>query len=351
MNKAFAIFVGLLLLVVLVLFTTSYTVTYHEIAIRTRFGQADSASVITDPGLHFKLPFFADRVAKYDTRLQLLETPLEQIQTADKQPLVVTAFLMWQIDTSQAAGPLAFSSNYRSVDDASNYLLNQFRDRLSVLGRYSFDDLIGPNNKLKDAEQALLAELKRSLPEGVLPRSVGFSQLVLPPNTTTAVLGRMKSTITVQANEERARGSAEYQSIIADANSKADTLTAFARQRADEIRAKGSEQAARYLAQMQEHADFAMFLTWLTALEDMLKDNSTFFLETTSEPFHLLDPNVQRNANGIPVPKNPMLGSRTTPPQANASPGAMSDAENPGVCHDVNDADTSKEHAVQGAGN
>jgi membrane protease subunit HflC len=308
MNKAVAIFVGVLLLVVLVLFTTSYTVSFHEIAIRTRFGQADSASVITEPGLHFKLPFFADRVTKYDTRLQLLETPLEQIQTADKQPLVVTAFVMWQINTDQSNGPLDFSKNYRSVEDASGYLLNQFRDRLAVLGRYRFDELIGKNNKLQDAEQALLAELKRTLPAGVVPQAVGISQLVLPPKTSTAVLGRMKSTITVQAEEERARGMSEHQRIIADANSKADKLTAFARQRADEIRAQGSEQAAQYLAQMQEHADFAMFLTWLTALEDMLKENSTFFLQTANEPFHLLDPNAKRTAEGIPMPKRPLLG-------------------------------------------
>ncbi len=314
MNKAVAIVVGLLLVVVLVLFTMSYTVSFHEIAVLTRFGQANTASVITEPGLHFKLPFFADRVTKYDTRLQLLETPLEQIQTADKQPLVVTAFVMWKIETDESGGPLKFAKNYRSVEDASNYLLNQFRDRLAVLGRYRFDELIGKNNKIEEAENLLLAELKRVMePVGVMPQTVGISQLVLPPKTTTAVLGRMNSTATVQAEAERARGTSEYQRIIADANSKADMLTAFAKQRADEIRAQGSEQAARYLAQMQEHADFAMFLTWLSGLEDMLKENSTFILPTAVPPFHLLDPKSPRTAEGIPMPASPVFDEAHAP--------------------------------------
>lgn len=340
MNKAVAIFVGLLLLIVLVLFTTSYTVSYHEIAIRTRFGQATDASVITEPGLHFKLPFFADRVTKYDTRLQLLETPLEQIQTADKQPVVVTAFLMWQVDTSSEKGALDFAKNYRSVDDASGYLLNQFRDRLGVLGQFRFDELIGDNNKLQEAEQKLLAEIQGSLLAGVEARTVGFSQIVLPPKTTTAVLGRMKATIAALATNERSRGTSDATRIISDATNKAEMLTTFAKQRADEIRAQGSEQAAKYLAQMQEHADFAMFLTWLRALEDMLKDNSTFFLETTHEPWHLLDPNAERNANSIPMPSDPMFGAGKKP-KVNA--GAVSD--------DDDDTVTDDELATSGAGN
>jgi len=325
MNKAFAIVVGLLLLVGLLLFTTSYTVSYYEIAIRTRFGQADSASVIREPGWHFKLPFFADRVNKYDTRLQLLETPLEQVQTADRQPVVITAFVLWQVDM-EGDGPLEFAANYRSVEDASGYLLNQVRDRLAVLGRYRFDELVGENNKLQDAEQALLSALTASLPKGITPRTVGFSQLVLPPKTTTAVLARMKATTNSLAANERTRGGSEYSRIIADANSKADILTSFARQRADEIRAQGSEQAAQYLAQMQEHADFAMFLTWLTALEDMLKENSTFFLPTSTEPFHLLDPNASRGENGIPMPERSMLGGAPGMSRPATSPGAMSDS-------------------------
>ena len=71
MNKAFAISVGILLLVVLVLFSTTYTVRFSEVAVRTTFGKTSTASVQSEPGIHFRFPLFADRVTTYDTRVQL----------------------------------------------------------------------------------------------------------------------------------------------------------------------------------------------------------------------------------------------------------------------------------------
>ena len=77
MNKAFAVIAGLVLVGLLLLFSATYTVSYNEVAIKTRFGRTSAGSVITDPGLKFKLPVFAERVTKLDTRLQILQTPLE----------------------------------------------------------------------------------------------------------------------------------------------------------------------------------------------------------------------------------------------------------------------------------
>ncbi len=39
MSKLIAIIVGFLLLASLVLFTTTYTVSFHEVVVKTRFGQ------------------------------------------------------------------------------------------------------------------------------------------------------------------------------------------------------------------------------------------------------------------------------------------------------------------------
>ena len=55
MNRTIGIVVGALIVLVLVLYNTTYTVNFHEIAIVTRFGKP--AGVITEPGLHMKAPF------------------------------------------------------------------------------------------------------------------------------------------------------------------------------------------------------------------------------------------------------------------------------------------------------
>jgi len=62
MNKAIAVVVGLIVLLLLVLFSSTYTVKYNEVAIRATFGSADEQSIITEPGLHYRLPVFIDRV-------------------------------------------------------------------------------------------------------------------------------------------------------------------------------------------------------------------------------------------------------------------------------------------------
>ena len=88
MNKPLAIGVGLLLLVVLLLFSTTYTVKYNEVAVKATFGQADADSIVRDAGLHYRLPVFIDEVQKLDTRLQVVESDLEEIETSDDLQLI-----------------------------------------------------------------------------------------------------------------------------------------------------------------------------------------------------------------------------------------------------------------------
>ena len=68
MNKSMAIFIGVVLLIVLLVFSMTYTVNYNEVAIRTRFGRADSSSIEREPGLKFRMPLFGDRFTTVDSR-------------------------------------------------------------------------------------------------------------------------------------------------------------------------------------------------------------------------------------------------------------------------------------------
>ena len=63
-----AIAIGLLL--VIMAFTCFYTVDVSEEGVVTRFGRYHST---TPPGLHFKLPFFVDRVIKVPSKVLLQE--------------------------------------------------------------------------------------------------------------------------------------------------------------------------------------------------------------------------------------------------------------------------------------
>jgi membrane protease subunit HflC len=302
MSKTFAIVTGLVLLLALLLFSMTYTVNYHEVAIKTRFGKTTDASIERKPGLKFRLPLFADRVTTLDTRLQLRESPLETVQTADGQQIVVRAFMLWQVDTEGDA-PLTFSQNYSSVEEANALMGDQFKTAMRQgLSRFRFDDLIGEKSRLPDAEAAIMTEMSSVKGKGIKPVSVGVSQLVLPPRTAQAVLTRMQASRTQLSDQQRGRGQAEAAAIQNRAAADADKIKAFAEQLAADIRAKGEEEAARYIASMSEAEDLAIFLSWCDTLTSSLSKYSTVVLPSNFAPWHLLTPGAVDNGKGIPQP-------------------------------------------------
>ncbi len=301
MKRIFIIGIGITIFVILLLFSMTFTVSFHQVGILSRFGQTDSNSVVSTPGLHFRLPFFADSVTLLDTRTQVRQSPLEMLQTKDGQQIIVKSFLLWNIDT-EGAGPLNFYRSYSSVEAAQLAIDSQFRDAISVLSSYSFESLTGVNNELSQAEQAILTRLETLKASGIVPRTVGINRLLLPPKTTTAVLQRMQARRDTLAEQLRAKGKADAEAIRAAARAKRDKIEAFASQRAEDIRAEGEKQAATYLEKMGEYEELAVFLSWLDAVEIALTHNTTLVLETNLAPWHLLDLNAAIDENGIPQP-------------------------------------------------
>jgi modulator of FtsH protease HflC len=302
MKRPFIIITGIALLFILLLFSMTYTVSFHEVGIQSRFGQTSEDSVVRDAGLHFRLPFFADSVFLLDTRMNIHQSPLETLQTVDGQQIVVKSYLLWKIDTDGMA-PLEFYRSYGSIESATSTIDGQFRDALSALSAYSFDELTGSQNKLADAEESILARLGTLSKTGIIPVSVGINRLLLPPKTTTAVLQRMQARRDTLAEQRRSKGMADAEAIRAEAKAKHDKIMAFTSQRADQIREEGELQAAEYLEQMGEDKDLAIFLAWLDAVETALSENTTLVLESNVAPWHLMSLNNSSQSLTIPLPK------------------------------------------------
>ncbi|MDP7029990.1 MAG: SPFH domain-containing protein [Phycisphaerales bacterium] len=288
MKKASAIIVGLIILGVLAIFSMTFTVSYNEVAVQSRFGKVDDDSIVRDAGLHFRLPFFADSVHVYDTRLQILESPLENVQTADGQQIGVRGFLLWRVDT-EGNGPLEFYQSFADIDAARASLRNQFRDALTALSEFRFDELLGTDSRIAEAEQAVLDRMAAVDAEGISPVAVGVSRIAFKESTSAEVVRRMQARRDTLADSERARGSAEAERIRSHAAGIAEKILAFASQRAQEIRTDGEELAAKYLADMGRDEQLAVFLLWLDALERSLSQNTTYVIDTAVEPWHLLE--------------------------------------------------------------
>ena len=302
MKRPIVIVAGIALLLILLAFSMTYTVSFHEVGIRSRFGQTNENSVVREAGLHFRLPFFADSVTLLDTRMKIHQSPMSLFQTSDGQQIIVKTFLLWKVNTEGTA-PLDFYRAYGSADVARSTIDGQFRDAISTLSSFTFEELTGNNNKLEDAENAILARLDSLKETGIVPVIVGINRLLLPPKTTTAVLKRMEAKRNTLADQRRAKGMADAEAIRAAAKAKHDKIMAFASQRSEDIRAEGEAQAAEYLEQMGEDEELAIFLAWLDAVEASLSQNTTLVLESDVAPWHLMNLNSDSKENQIPKPK------------------------------------------------
>lgn len=322
MKKTFAVIVAVLVVVILLLFTTTYTVAFNEVAIVTRFGktQPGDASIQREPGIHFRLPLFADRVTKYDTRMQLLESALETVSTSDQQQVLVKTYLAWKV-TDEGAGPLTFHNRLKTIEAATEVLRTTLSSAMrQSLGRFQFSELTAGGAALESGEQAILAELASLSEQGIVPLSVGIVQVQLPAKTTQSVLQNMQAVRQVEAGNERASGMAEANRIQADATTKAEKIRAFANQRAEEIRATGRQQKAKFMEQMARNEELAIFLEWIDALELSFARYTTIVIPTDFEPAHLLS--LQKQGDGaIPKPKSSLV------PTAKASNSQQSDEE------------------------
>lgn len=314
MKKSIPILVGALLLLGLVLFNTTYAVNFHEVAIKTRFGRA--MGVERAAGLHLKAPFFIDRVTTLDSRLQLVDSPLVTVGTQDGQQVAAQCYLLWRLGNSDQ-DVLSFFESFGSIEEAGKSLEEMIQTAVRVIGSFNFDDLVGDHNRLADAEKRVYDELRRALPRGIEAVSVGLTQVTLPAKSAQAVIRRMEATQKRLGETERSRGNAEAQLITAQAANAADKIRAFAEERAKAIEAQGTREAARYLEQMSEAQELAVFLAWCDALRAAASGHATIVLDATVAPVHLLNLNTPTGPDGIPRPERrlePRPGSAQAPP-------------------------------------
>ncbi len=297
MKNLSTVILGLVIILVLGLYMITFQVDYNQITVVKTFGKADEASVYFGSpdratagvvgNLHFKWPPPIQTTATYDARVQLLESRLEQMQTADKKTVIPSIFVAWRIDD-----PLAFYKAVRAVKEAQKQLLARLRDVKTVISEYTFDELTNADPaklRLGEAERRMRDQLQAALQSprdlGITIQAVGIKRLVLPEGVTEKVFERMRNTREAIAERARAEGAAAATGIRGRANSARDLIMNFAAKRADEIRARGIEAAAEVYKQFEQDVEFAQFLRKIKALREILAKQSTLFVDPGMVPF------------------------------------------------------------------
>ncbi|HYA38782.1 MAG TPA: SPFH domain-containing protein, partial [Candidatus Methylomirabilis sp.] len=92
-SKLFAL-LGIILLVVITIHSSFYTVDEREKAIIVRFGQV--LRYDDKPGLHWKTPFL-DEVRYFDSRILTLNAEPQPFLTQEKKYVLVDSFAKWRV--------------------------------------------------------------------------------------------------------------------------------------------------------------------------------------------------------------------------------------------------------------
>jgi membrane protease subunit HflC len=250
----------LVVLVVVLVFAGAsvFTVQQTEQALVLRFGDPVAGrGLVTEPGLHFKLPFI-ETVVLLDNRILDLETSKQEVLASDNTRIEVDSFLRYKI-----TDPLRFYQSVGTIDRANNqlgFILNSAVRR--VLGEANLTQIV------RDARASLMNAIRDQVGQesaklGVTAVDVRIRRADLPKDNTEAILSRMQSERQRVAAQARAEGAEASQRIKADAERERTVLVADARATADNLRGEGEAEATKTYADSFGQ-DPAFFSIWRT---------------------------------------------------------------------------------------
>jgi membrane protease subunit HflC len=268
-----------LIVIVLLAVTSLFTVDQTEQVLITQFGRP--VRVISDPGLHAKIPF-VQTVISFDRRLLNLELPGQEVILGDQRRLIVDSFTMFRI-----SDPLRYYQAVGTVEDG-------IRGRLNSIVQSSLRRVLG-NNTLLDVLSAdrthIMANIRTQVNSemgnfGVTVEDVRIRRADLPEENTQAILSRMQSERQRVAAQARAEGAEAAQKIRADADRDRTVLLADARAKADNLRGEGEAQASRTFAQAYSK-DPGFFAAWrtLSAYHDAFSSGNAKLVLTPDNDF------------------------------------------------------------------
>lgn len=308
---------GVLIVVVLAVlivgYSSLYTVYQTQQALVVRLGQP--VRVVSDPGLHIKVPFI-DSVITIDKRILDLEAPAQELIASDQKRLVVDAFARYRI-----VDVLKFYQTLGSISGANSQLNILMSSALRrVLGEASFSEVV------RDSRAALMARILEQLerdaaPYGISVVDVRIRRADLPEQNSQAVYQRMQTERQREAAEFRAQGAQRGQEIRARADRDVTVLLAEATSKAEQTRGEGDATRNRIFAEAYgRDADFFSFYRSMQAYEHSFQHNDTrMLLKPDSEFFRFF-------VNPAGKPGSSASEPRAAQPQAAPSPPATQGA-------------------------
>ncbi|MGE4072026.1 MAG: protease modulator HflC [Lysobacterales bacterium] len=312
MSRPFLIFLAVI--VAFFIGQSVYVIDQAEQGIVVQFGEP-VGEVVTEPGLHWKLPF-VQNVRRFDKRILPWDGDVSQVPTLGREFILVDATARWRI-----ADPLKFLRSVRDETGArtrlDDIIDSVVRDIISGTdleeivrsADWAVDvklldeegvaredvDLEKPKKGRGRLEQEIRIAASKQMPElGIELVDVRLKRINYIDSVRAQVENRMVSERQSIAARFRSEGEGRSQEILGEMQRELRTIRSEAERQAAEIRGKADAEATRIYGQSYgADPEFYAFMRTLESYQAM-GENTTLMLSADSEFFRYLESTRKR---------------------------------------------------------
>ena len=314
MNKI-GFYISSALVALALLSSTLFVVDQRQFGVVYALGQIKE--VVTEPGLHVKLPPPLQNVTYIDKRLLTLDNAdTEPMLTAEKQRMVIDWYVRWRItEPSQYIRNVGLDERAGAIQ-LSRVVRNALQEEIN---KRTVKELLSLKREsiMHDVKAEVLDKVKGAKPWGIDVVDVRITRADYVDAITESVYRRMEAERKRVANELRSTGGAEGEKIRADADRQREVTVANAYRDAQKIKGEGDAEAARlYADAFGRDAQFAQFYRSLEAYKATFSKKSDLMVMDPSSDFFkaMRSSGVAPSAGAAPAAPAAASGTPTRKP-------------------------------------
>ena len=296
------------LIAIVVLFTSMYVVTEKDQAFITRFGKIQGKPT-TKPGLYFKVPFI-DKLWRFERRILEWDGHPSEVTTKDKRFIAIDSYARWKISDpkiffERVKDEVFAQSRLDDILDGTTRTAVSRHDLVEVV-RSEVREAVSDNNQTEGAGQLQPFTIGRqAISDDILKKSrekvkeygielldFQFKRINYAPTVQTKIFERMVAERKQIAEKFRSEGLGRAAEIEGTRVRKLDEIESDATRQQKEIEGRADAEAAGIYAkaysQGPESEEFYNFLKTMETYKLTLTQKDTLILSTKSEFFKFL---------------------------------------------------------------
>lgn len=265
----------------MLLSSTVFVVDQRKYAIVFALGEVKQ--VISEPGLHFKLPPPFQNVVYLDKRIQTLDPKeADRFITAEKMNILVDAFVKWRVTDPRLYFVSFGGDEGRAGDRMQQIVKAALNDEITK--RTVREVISGQRGKVMESIRSKVVDESKQI--GVQIIDVRLKRVDYVEQINNSVYERMKAERVRVANEARSTGSAESEQIRADADKQRTVILAEAYREAEKIKGEGDAKASQIYAEaFGRNPEFYKFYRSLEAYRASFKTKADVMLVDPQSDF------------------------------------------------------------------